>query len=123
MKVGLYARVSTHDQQTLALQREAMVAYVQQRAWEIAVLVEEIGSGGRERWQREALMRAARRRDIDAIVVWRLDRWGRSLAGPRRDAPRTAGARGGLYLPERSLGFHDADGAGDGRAAGDLCGV
>jgi len=25
-------------------------------------------------------MRAARRRDIDAIVVWRLDRWGRSLA-------------------------------------------
>jgi Resolvase, N terminal domain len=44
------------------------------------VLVEEIGSGGRERWQREALMRAARRRDIDAIVVWRLDRWGRSLA-------------------------------------------
>jgi hypothetical protein len=26
MKVGLYARVSTHDQQTLALQREAMAA-------------------------------------------------------------------------------------------------
>ena len=80
MKVGLYARVSTQDQQTLALQREAMEVYVQQRAWEIAVLVEEIGSGGRERWQREALMRAARRRAIDAIIVWRLDRWGRSLA-------------------------------------------
>ena len=25
-------------------------------------------------------MRAARRRELDAIVVWRLDRWGRSLA-------------------------------------------
>jgi putative DNA-invertase from lambdoid prophage Rac len=25
-------------------------------------------------------MKAARRRDIDAILVWRLDRWGRSLA-------------------------------------------
>jgi len=24
-------------------------------------------------------MRAARRREIDAIVVWRLDRWGRSV--------------------------------------------
>ena len=59
MKVGLYARVSTHEQQTLAMQRETMEAYVQQRAWEIAVIVEEIGSGGRERWQREALMRAA----------------------------------------------------------------
>jgi DNA invertase Pin-like site-specific DNA recombinase len=80
MRVGLYARVSTQEQQTLALQREAMEAYVQQRAWEVAVLVEEIGSGGRERWQREALRRAARRRDIDALVVWRLDRWGRSLA-------------------------------------------
>src|SRR5215467_12257493 len=79
MKVGLYARVSTHEQQTLALQRETMEAYVQQRAWDIVVRVEEIASGGWERWQREALMRAARRRDIDAIVVWRLDRWGRSL--------------------------------------------
>jgi DNA invertase Pin-like site-specific DNA recombinase len=32
MKMGLYARVSTHDQQTLALQRNAMVAYAQQRS-------------------------------------------------------------------------------------------
>jgi DNA invertase Pin-like site-specific DNA recombinase len=24
-------------------------------------------------------MRAARRRELDAIVVWRLDRWGRSV--------------------------------------------
>ena len=79
MKVGLYARVSTHDQQTLALQCETMAAYVQQRAWEITIRVEEIGSGASERGQRETLMRAARRRAIDAIVVWRLDRWGRSL--------------------------------------------
>ena len=79
MKVGLYARVSTHDQQTLALQCETMAAYVQQRAWEITVRVEEIGSGASERGQRETLMRAAQRRAIDAIVVWRLDRWGRSL--------------------------------------------
>jgi len=35
MQVGLYARVSTHDQQTLVLQREAMEAYVQQRAWQV----------------------------------------------------------------------------------------
>lgn len=80
MQVGLYARVSTHDQQTLALQREAMEAYVQQRAWQVALRVEEIGPGASVRGQREALMRAARRRAIDAIVVWRLDRWGRSLA-------------------------------------------
>jgi DNA invertase Pin-like site-specific DNA recombinase len=28
MRVGLYARVSTHDQQTLGLQIEAMKAYI-----------------------------------------------------------------------------------------------
>ena len=80
MKLGLYARVSTHEQQTLALQRDAKTAYAQQRSGSIVLTVEEVGSGVRERHQRDVLMRAARRREIDAIVVWRLDRWGRSLA-------------------------------------------
>ena len=80
MKMGLYARISTHDQQTLALQRDAMLAYARQRGGSIVTMVEDVGSGAGERLRREELMRAARRRDIDAIVVWRLDRWGRSLA-------------------------------------------
>ena len=79
-KVGLYARISTHVQQTLALQRDAMVAYATQRGWSIVTIVEEIGSGGNARRQRADLLRAARRRALDAILVWRLDRWGRSLA-------------------------------------------
>jgi DNA invertase Pin-like site-specific DNA recombinase len=80
MRLGLYARVSTQEQQTLALQREAMVAYAAQRGGTIVLTIEEINSGAHERRQREVLMQAARRRAIDAIVVWRLDRWGRSLA-------------------------------------------
>ncbi len=32
-----------------------------------------------DRPKREDLMRAARRREINLILVWRLDRWGRSL--------------------------------------------
>lgn len=80
MKVGLYARVSTQEQQTLTLQRDAMAAYATQRGWSIVTIVEEVGSGSHARRQREELMRAARRRTIDAILVWRLDRWGRSLA-------------------------------------------
>ena len=79
MKIGCYARVSTHDQQTLALQRDAMAAYAQQRGWSIVATITEVGSGVRERQRRDQLMRAARRREIDAIVVWRLDRWGRSV--------------------------------------------
>lgn len=41
--------------------------------------VREVGSGAKHRAQREAMMGAARRRELDAILVWRLDRWGRSL--------------------------------------------
>jgi DNA invertase Pin-like site-specific DNA recombinase len=77
--VGLYARVSTHDQQTLPMQLAAMREYAKRRGWKIALEEKEVGSGAKTRPKREELLRAARRREVDAIVVWRLDRWGRSL--------------------------------------------
>jgi DNA invertase Pin-like site-specific DNA recombinase len=79
-RVGLYARVSTHDQKTLPMQMRAMREYASKRGWEIAVQIKEVGSGAVERELREKLMAAARRREIDVLLVWRLDRWGRSLA-------------------------------------------
>ena len=80
MRAGLHARVSTHDQQTLDLQSEAMTAYIKNRGWVAARRIEDIGSGSKERPGRESLLMAARRREIDVIVVWRLDRWERSVA-------------------------------------------
>jgi len=74
VRAGLYARVSTHDQQTLPLQRWAMRDYVSRRGWTIAVEIKEIGSGASVRELRQKLLEAARRRDIDVVVVWRLDR-------------------------------------------------
>ncbi len=79
LKVGLYARVSTHDQQTLPMQLAAMREYAKRRGWKVALEEKEVGSGAKTRPKREELLRAARRREVDAIVVWRLDRWGRSL--------------------------------------------
>src|ERR1700677_3183975 len=79
-RVGLYARVSTHDQKTLPLQIRTMREYAAKRRWEIAVQIKEVGSGAVERELREKLLAAARRSEIDAVLVWRLDRWGRSLA-------------------------------------------
>jgi DNA invertase Pin-like site-specific DNA recombinase len=76
---GLYARVSTHDQQTLPMQLAAMRDYARKRGWKIAVEVKDVGSGAAVRQKREELLAAARRREIDLVVVWRLDRWGRSL--------------------------------------------
>jgi DNA invertase Pin-like site-specific DNA recombinase len=78
-RVGLYARVSTHDQQTLPLQMRAMREYAAKRGWTVAVQIKEVGSGAVERELREKLISAARRREIDVVLVWRLDRWGRSL--------------------------------------------
>jgi putative DNA-invertase from lambdoid prophage Rac len=105
MKLGLYARVSTHEQQTLALQRDAMTAYAQQRQGTIVLTVEEVGSGVSERRQRDVLMRAARRRDIDAIVVWRLDRWGRSLADLVGTLHELQGLRVGFISLHEALDF------------------
>jgi putative DNA-invertase from lambdoid prophage Rac len=78
-RAGLCARVSTHDQQTLALQMRAMREYAAKRGWAIAAQIKEVGSGASERELRERLLAAARRREIDVVLVWRLDRWGRSL--------------------------------------------
>ncbi|MDR3616740.1 MAG: recombinase family protein [Candidatus Obscuribacterales bacterium] len=80
MRIAIYARVSTQDQQTLPLQIEAMRKYVESRNWTIVQEVQDIRSGVSERKNRELLLKLARRKEIDAIVVWRLDRWGRSLA-------------------------------------------
>jgi len=79
LRVGLYARVSTQDQQTIPLQARAMREYAARRGWVIALQVKEIGSGASQREKREQLLEAARRRDIDVVLVWRLDRWGRSV--------------------------------------------
>src|SRR5580658_1632432 len=79
-RIGLYARVSTFDQHTIPLQVRALREYVARRGWTIALQVKEVGSGAVQRELREKLPDAARRREIDVVLVWRLDRWGRSVA-------------------------------------------
>src|ERR671923_798945 len=78
-RAGLYARVSTNDQQTLPMQNRAMREYAVRRGWTIALQVREVNSGAARREAREKLLEAARRREIDVVLVWRLDRWGRSV--------------------------------------------
>jgi len=79
LRAGLYARVSTQDQQTIPMQTRALREYASRRGWRITLQVKEIGSGASQREKREQLLEAARRRDIDVVLVWRLDRWGRSV--------------------------------------------
>jgi putative DNA-invertase from lambdoid prophage Rac len=78
-RAGLYARLSTQDQQTIPMQTRALREYATRRGWTIALQVKDIGSGASQRERREQLLEAARRREIDVVLVWRLDRWGRSV--------------------------------------------
>jgi DNA invertase Pin-like site-specific DNA recombinase len=61
------------------MQLAAMREYVRKREWAIVLEIKDVGSGAALRQKREALLSAARRREVDIIIVWRLDRWGRSL--------------------------------------------
>jgi DNA invertase Pin-like site-specific DNA recombinase len=78
-RAGPYARVSTQDQQTIPMQTRAMREYAARRGWKITLQIKEVGSGAAQRERRDQLLDAARRREIDVVLVCRLDRWGRSV--------------------------------------------
>ncbi|RUR22072.1 resolvase [Legionella qingyii] len=61
------------------MQIEAMKKYANARNWHIESEITEIGSGSKDRPKRAELIHQAKRRQIDVIIVWKLDRWGRSV--------------------------------------------
>jgi len=79
MRVAVYARVSTFDQEP-ANQIAELHRYAEARGWKTTDFVDRGVSGAKDR--RPALddmLRAARRRKFDLVLVWRLDRLGRNL--------------------------------------------
>jgi putative DNA-invertase from lambdoid prophage Rac len=81
-KVGLYGRVSTTDKgQDPELQLKDLRAYADARRWKVvSEYVDKGESGAKDRRpQLDRLMDDARKRRIDGILVWKLDRFGRSL--------------------------------------------
>src|SRR5258707_13920246 len=92
-RVGIYARVSSNDQQTLPMQSRAMREYAARRGWTIAMQVREVGSGAAKREAREKLLQAAHRREIDVVLVWRLDRLGPFGHGPTGNPTRAGASR------------------------------
>ena len=81
-KVGLYGRVSTTDKgQDIELQLSDLRTYSGARGWKIFKEYLDVGQSGSKE-QRPAfnqLMEDARKRRVDIVLVWRLDRFGRSL--------------------------------------------
>jgi putative DNA-invertase from lambdoid prophage Rac len=79
MRAGLYAWVSTDEETAMSRQNDALLAYVTARGWTAICRIEDIGSEAAARPRRAELMKLARRRALDVILVCRLDRWGDSL--------------------------------------------
>jgi DNA invertase Pin-like site-specific DNA recombinase len=80
MRVALYARVSTSDQDA-ELQLVELRRYAGARGWTVAEEFVDRGVSGSlaSRPALDRLRAAARRRDVDAVVVWRFDRFSRSI--------------------------------------------
>jgi DNA invertase Pin-like site-specific DNA recombinase len=82
MKLGIYARVSTLDKgQDIELQLRDLRSYAEARGWQIFDEYKDVGESGAkdQRPEFNRLMNNARKRKIDGILVWKLDRFGRSL--------------------------------------------
>jgi DNA invertase Pin-like site-specific DNA recombinase len=82
MKAALYARVSTTNGQDPTMQTRELKEYCERRGWKIAGEYVDTGiSGAKEkRPQLDRLMADAHRRRFDAVVVWKFDRFARSVS-------------------------------------------
>jgi DNA invertase Pin-like site-specific DNA recombinase len=80
MNAGIYARVSTGDQNCL-MQLTDLRQYCAARGWDVyGEYVDTISGTKSSRPGRDKLMKDVRARRVDVVLVWKLDRWGRSLA-------------------------------------------
>jgi putative DNA-invertase from lambdoid prophage Rac len=78
MRVAIYCRVSTKDQDCDRQERD-LKQYCDRAGFEIVGIFKETTSGKNcDRVERKKVMRLARNREIDAVLVSEMSRWGRS---------------------------------------------
>ena len=79
MKTAIYARVST-DQQTTDNQVLKLEQVADRNGWEVEAIYADTISGAKsKRPELDKLMKAVMRKEIDMVMVWSVDRLGRSL--------------------------------------------
>lgn len=115
MRAALYARVSTTEQDS-AMQLREMEEFVGRRKWEHEIFADSGYSGSKlSRPQLDRLMHECRRKKFDVVVVYRFDRFARSVKH-LVDALQEFGALGIQFvslhenvdttLPQGKLMFH-----------------
>ena len=80
-RVALYARVSTLNNQNPQLQLDELREYAQRRGWTVYSEYVDLGVSGSKdsRPELNRMLADAHARKVDAVLVWKLDRLGRSL--------------------------------------------
>jgi len=82
LRTAIYARVSTNNGQDPTVQTRELEEYCARRGWKVSGQYIDVGiSGAKEkRPQLDHLMADAHRRKFDAVVVWKFDRFARSVS-------------------------------------------
>jgi DNA invertase Pin-like site-specific DNA recombinase len=82
MDVAIYARVSTNNGQNPEMQLAELREYCLRRNWKVLREYVDVGISGTKvkRPELDQLMADANRRRFDALVVWRFDRFARSVS-------------------------------------------
>jgi DNA invertase Pin-like site-specific DNA recombinase len=83
MRVAIYARVSTaNNGQDPTMQTRELREYCGRRGWKVAGEYVDLGISGtkEKRPELDRLMADAHRRRFDAVIVWKFDRFARSVS-------------------------------------------
>jgi len=79
MKVAIYARVST-EEQSLDQQIEPMIEYCKKMEWDYTIFQDKISGKTESRPSWNECISRLRKLDFNILMVWKLDRLGRSLS-------------------------------------------
>jgi DNA invertase Pin-like site-specific DNA recombinase len=78
LNAAMYVRVST-DRQDYAMQATELRAYAERQGWRLTEYPDKISGAKAKRPGLDRLMADARMKKIDAVLVWKIDRFGRTL--------------------------------------------
>src|SRR5215470_15308957 len=102
-RAALYVRVST-DHQTIENQTSELTEVADRRGWQVVEIYRDAGiSGAKGRNKRpglDAMLNDATRRKFDVVMVWAIDRLGRSLIDLLGTIQHLEACRVDLYLEQ-----------------------
>ncbi len=106
MKAAIYARVSTSGQ-TVENQVRELKAVAAKSGWDVVQTFSDAGISGKngrdKRPQLDALLKAVTRREVDIVLVWAVDRLGRSLQDLLSILQEIHGAGADLFIHQQAI--------------------